>query len=288
MKRLALVTALLLASTAAQAQLASKITTYDPAKTRVAKAVHKGAGSLNFGGLMDTKTFSTNFIFLHRGIIQPKSGIGQHFHNHCEEMFVILDGEAEFTVNGRTSTLQGPAGAPNRMGASHAIYNPGDRPVEWMNINVGTSKLYDVFDLNDDRVGAAKDPIPQFITMKLDKALLKPAATGTGVTRRRVLGPSVFYSPWSYYDHMLIAPGGSTVSTTSSDMSEAYYVIAGDGSVTVNGETVAIKKGDAIPVDIGQSKSFKGGAAPLELMVIGVAKDMETKKAFMSVMANTQ
>ncbi|MES2472140.1 MAG: cupin domain-containing protein [Pseudomonadota bacterium] len=288
MKRLALVTALLLASTAAQAQLASKITTYDPAKTRVAKAVHKGAGSLNFGGLMDTKTFSTNFIFLHRGIIQPKSGIGQHFHNHCEEMFVILDGEAEFTVNGRTSTLQGPAGAPNRMGASHAIYNPGDKPVEWMNINVGTSKLYDVFDLNDDRVGAAKDPIPQFITMKLDKALLKPAATGTGVTRRRVLGPSVFYSPWSYYDHMLIAPGGGTVSTTSSDMSEAYYVIAGDGSVTVNGETVAIKKGDAIPVDIGQSKSFKGGAAPLELMVIGVAKDMETKKAFMSVMANTQ
>jgi mannose-6-phosphate isomerase-like protein (cupin superfamily) len=289
MKRLAIVTALLLTGTvAAQAQLASRITSYDPAKTRVAKAVHKGAGSLNFGGLMDTKTFSTNFIFLHRGIIQPKSGIGQHFHNQCEEMFVILDGEAEFTVNGRTSTLKGPAGAPNRMGASHGIYNPGDKPVEWMNINVGTSKLYDVFDLDDDRVGAAKDPIPQFITMKLDKTLLKPAATGTGVTRRRVLGPSVFYSPWSYYDHMLIAPGGSTVSTTASDMSEAYYVIAGDGSVTVNGETVAIKKGDAIPVDIGQSKSFKGGTAPLELMVIGVAKDMETKKAFMAMAANAQ
>jgi mannose-6-phosphate isomerase-like protein (cupin superfamily) len=289
MKRFAFTAAaLLLASTAAQAQMASKITHYDPAKTRVAKAVHKGAGSLNFGGLMDTKTFSTNFIFLHRGIIQPKSGIGQHFHNQCEEMFVILDGEAEFTINGRTSTLKGPAGAPSRMGASHGIYNPGDKPVEWMNINVGTSKLYDVVDLNDDRVGAPKDPIPQFITMKLDKTLLKPAATGTGVTRRRVLGPSVFYSPWSYYDHMLIAPGGSTVSTTSSDISEAYYVIAGDGSVTVNGETVAIKKGDAIPVDVGQSKSFKGGTAPLELMVIGVAKDMETKKAFMSVMANTQ
>jgi mannose-6-phosphate isomerase-like protein (cupin superfamily) len=288
MKRLALVTALLLSSTAAQAQLASKITTYDPAKTRVAKAVHEGAGSMNFGSLMDIKTFSTNFIFLHRGILQPKSGIGQHFHNHCEEMFVILDGEAEFTINGRTSTLKGPAGAPNRMGASHGIYNATDKPVEWMNINVGTSKVYDAFNLGDDRVGASKDAIPQFITMKLDKALLKPAATGTGVTRRRVLGPSIFFSPWAYYDHVMIAPNGSTVSTTSSDISEAYYVISGDGSVTVNGETVAIKKGDAIPVDIGQSKSFKGGSAPLELMIIGVAKDMETKKAFLAVAANAQ
>lgn len=286
MKRLALVTALLLASTAAQAQLASKITHYDPANTRHLTSVHKGAGAMRYTGLMDAKTLSTNFIFLHRGFLLPGGGIGQHFHNHCEEMFVILDGEAEFTVNGRTALLQGPAGAPNRMGSSHGIYNASDKPVEWMNINVGTSKVYDAFDLGDDRVGAPKDKIPQFVTMKLDKALLKPAATGTGVSRRRALGPSVFFSPWAYYDHMLIAPGGSTVSSTASDISEAYYVISGEGSVTVNGETVAIKKGDAIPVDLGQSKSFKGGTTPLELMVIGVAKDMETKKAFMAVAAN--
>ena len=63
-------------------------------------------------------------------------------------------------------------------------------------------------------------------------------------------------------------------------MSEAYYVMSGDGSVTVNGETVAIKKGDAIPVDLSQAKSFKAGSAPLELMIIGVAKDMKAKDAF--------
>jgi len=63
-------------------------------------------------------------------------------------------------------------------------------------------------------------------------------------------------------------------------------VIAGEGSVTVNGETVAIKKGDAIPVDLGQSKSFKAGAAPLELLVIGVARDMTAKNAFAADPAN--
>ena len=294
MKRLALtLSAALLLSipAAAQAQtLASKITHYTMGMTRSLKAVHDGAGTMNFGALMNDKTLSTNLIFLHRGVLHPGGGIGQHFHNHCEEMFVVFDGEAEFTVNGRTSLLKGTVGAPDRMGSSHAIYNPTDHDVEWMNINVGTSKVYDAFNLGDDRVGAAKDKIPQFVTMRLEKSLLKPApegGPGNGkVQRRRALSPSVFYTAWSYVDHELIAPGGDTGTSQTQDMSEAYYVISGEGSVTVNGETVAIKKGDAIPVDLNQAKSFKAGAQPLELMIIGVAKDMAAKNAFAANPAN--
>jgi mannose-6-phosphate isomerase-like protein (cupin superfamily) len=263
-----------------QAQaLASHITHYDVGKTANIKAVHDGAGSMNFGPLMTDKTLSTNLLFLHRGVLHAYSGIGQHFHNHCEEMFVIFDGEAEFTINGRTSLLQGTVGAPDRMGSSHAIYNPTDHDVEWMNINVGTSKVYDAFNLGDDRVGAPKDKIPQFVTMHLDKALLKPTAV-QGVSRRRALGPSVFYTAWSYVDHVTVQPGATLPQTRYANMSEAYYVISGDGQVTVNGESVAIKKGDAIPVELNQAKSFKGGSAPLELMIIGVARDMAAKNAF--------
>jgi mannose-6-phosphate isomerase-like protein (cupin superfamily) len=285
MKTFALAAALLLSATGAQAQLASKITHYDVSKTANLKAVHDGAGTMNFGPLMTDKTMSTNLLFLHRGVLHPHSGIGQHFHNHCEEMFVIFNDEAEFTINGRTSTLKGTVGAPDRMGSSHAIYNATDHDVEWMNINVGTSKVYDAFNLGDDRVGAAQDRIPQFVTMRLDKALLKPGAT-PGVMRRRALSPSVFFTAWSYVDHELVAPGASVPQTATPNMSEAYYVISGDGSVTVNGETVAIRKGDAIPVEPGQAKSFKGGSAPLELMIIGVAKDMAAKNAFAADLAN--
>ncbi len=285
MKTFALTAALLLTATGAQAQLASKITHYDVSKTANLKAVHDGAGTMNFGPLMTDKTMSTNLLFLHRGVLHPHSGIGQHFHNHCEEMFVIFDDEAQFTINGRTSTLKGTVGAPDRMGSSHAIYNATDHDVEWMNINVGTSKVYDAFNLGDDRVGAPQDKVPQFVTMRLDKALLKPGAT-PGVMRRRALSPSVFFTAWSYVDHELVAPGATVPQTATPDMSEAYYVISGDGSVTVNGETVAIRKGDAIPVEPGQAKSFKGGSAPLELMIIGVAKDMAAKNAFAADPAN--
>jgi mannose-6-phosphate isomerase-like protein (cupin superfamily) len=279
MKRLVLAAALILPAAAQAQSLAGRITHYDVSKTANLKAVHDGAGTMNFGPLMTDKTLSTNLIFLHRGVLHPHSGIGQHFHNHCEEMFVIFDDEAEFTINGRTSLLKGTWGAPDRMGSAHAIYNPTDHDVEWMNINVGTSKVYDAFNLGDDRVGAPKDKVPQFVTMHLDRTLLKPT-TAQGVSRRRALSPSVFYTPWAYVDHVLIQPGASLPETRTSDMSEAYYVMAGDGSVTVNGETAPIKNGDAIPVDLNQAKSFKGGSQPLELMVIGVAKDMAAKNAF--------
>ena len=75
-------------------------------------AVHEGPGALDYMALFNASTLNTNLYFLHRGIIEPKSGIGAHFHNQCEEMFVIFDGEAQFTIDGHTSDFwKGPAGA---------------------------------------------------------------------------------------------------------------------------------------------------------------------------------
>src|SRR5512140_496226 len=126
--------------------LAVRIRHNDPAKHRASKAVHGGPGHLDYFALLDAKDFNANVLFLHRGVIAPKSGIGHHYHNQMEEMFVILNGEAEFTVDGRTSLIKGPAGAPCRMGHSHAIYNPTDQPVQWLNINVSMAKdQYDAF-----------------------------------------------------------------------------------------------------------------------------------------------
>jgi mannose-6-phosphate isomerase-like protein (cupin superfamily) len=280
-------------SPAAPAPLAQRIVHTDPAKYRPSPAVHGGAGTMSFTALLNRGALTPEFNFLHRGVIPGGTGIGHHFHNVVEEMFVILDGEAQFTIDGRTASVKGPAGVLCRTGHSHAIYNSGTAPVQWMNLNVSlVPGVFDYFDLGDTRAGAPLDTIPTFMTVRLDTSLLRaPGARGRGapvpppppnaVLSRRLAGPAMFSTTWSYVDHVLVPPGAVTPELAHDGIAEAYYVLGGEGTISVaaaEAGTAAVRAGDAIPVRIGETTRFTStGSAPLELFVMGVARDMAAK-----------
>jgi hypothetical protein len=71
-----LLTVLCMACLFARDPLGQRIRHNDPAKYRPSKAVHGGAGQLDFSVMFDPRDFNASVLFLHRGVIAPKSGIG--------------------------------------------------------------------------------------------------------------------------------------------------------------------------------------------------------------------
>jgi uncharacterized cupin superfamily protein len=252
-----------------KASLAERIGHSDPSKYVEHTSVHSGAGAMQFTSLLEGTDFSANLFFVHRGVLLPGGGIGHHFHNTVEEMYVIFDNEAEFTVDGRTTLLSGPAAAPCRLGHSHAIYNRSSTPTQFMNICVSTRKgTYDTFDLGDDRVNCVLDEKPTFMSIRLDSGVVggdEPAQV------ERLLVPGVLLGPWRYVDYIAVGPSASHAEGAKAEVEEFVYVLAGSGRAQVGDDDAAVSTGDAIPVLHGQARSFACEAGErLELMVVGI------------------
>jgi len=273
--------------------LAQRIGHGDWTKARQSKGVHGGAGTLGIQTLLNRNAI-TGLNFMHYGPLAAKSSIGAHFHNDSEEMFLILDQDCEFTIDGHTALLPAPVGVPCQFRRSHAVYNPTDTPAAWVNFNVRMGEapprpsvtgwlanfLSDptgTFNIGDDRVGARLDKQPAFVTtQRMTRQTARPVASMNGgkgsVLYRRGLGPSVFYSNWAYVDYYLVPSGASIGPHVHNGVEEVYLVINGEGTTQVNDESAPLKKGDALPILVKDVHSFANtGSADLEFIVYGVA-----------------
>jgi mannose-6-phosphate isomerase-like protein (cupin superfamily) len=284
--------------------LINRIAHTDPAKAMPGKNVHQGTGTLGMQTLLGRGSVK-NLAFMHHGPLGPKSSIGHHFHTNSDEMFLILDGDCQFTVNGQTALIKGPVGVPCKAGNSHAVYNPSSKAVDWVNFQVlvadpvqpaatvgppaqgsgmqrRSSYNYSadpttLFEMADDRSDAVLVKKPTFInTGQLIKENLRPVVSMNGgkdtVLYRRALGPGAFESNWAFFDHLLI-PVGSTVGRHyHAGVDEVYFVIKGKGKVYVNDEVADVTYGDALPVKAGEIHSLESSETePLEVVIYGIA-----------------
>jgi len=256
----------------------------DPAMFKDAPNAHGGAGVFKYMNLLPGEEMKTNFLFVHRGVMPPKTGIGEHMHRTMEEMYIIYDGVAQYTVNGRTAMLPAGSMVLCPAGSSHGIYNPGDTTLQWMNVGVGMAKgKYDNIDFRDDLTKVKIESPAPFLWANLDRSLLAPvtgAHRGKGTLGfRRLWANDSFKTPWYFVDHCLLPPGTSIGYHQHGDIEEIYYIVKGSGLSTVNGRTFAVKAGDAIPCRLMDSHGiYNNSNGELEILVNCVAAEKGVNK----------
>jgi len=75
-------------------------------------------------------------------------------------------------------------------------------------------------------------------------------------------------------DHLVLPPNASIGPHVHRELEEFYYVLHGQGAVTVGAETASIKDGDAIPLRLGDINSFTNTTQePLEFLIVGISRD---------------
>jgi mannose-6-phosphate isomerase-like protein (cupin superfamily) len=227
----------------------------DPSKYFEAKNCHSGAGTIKLMSLWDK--FDTTWMFIHRGVLPPKSGIGHHFHDNCEEMYVIFNGSALFTNNGYTGEFKSGAMVPCFAGESHGIHNHTDEDIQFINFGVGDENgKYDNRDLGESLEKNVPDSPDKIIMRYIDRGQLAEEIgsvhQGKGkLLFRRIWSHESFKTNWGFIDHILLPPDSSIGYHRHKTIEECYIILDGKGRMTMDDETVDAIVGDAYPNKLG-------------------------------------
>ena len=117
--------------TAPRPPLAQRIGHTDLSKVEPAHS-HGSVGLRKCQTLVPASAMDVNLNFVFRCQMQPGGGVAEHFHNTVEEMFTILEGEAEFTVE------------TNWAYVDHLLIPPGAS--EGLHYHTGVEEVYYVMD----------------------------------------------------------------------------------------------------------------------------------------------
>ncbi len=238
---------------------------------------HKGSGTIEFVTLLGGDVFDTNILGVSWASIQPGCSIGEHVHRYMEEMFIILDGPAMHTVNGRTSELPSGSMVACKKGSSHGVFNHTGKPITWLYFAVSEEKgKGDAVDFKDDLTAkSAESPAP-FAWTSLDRSLLKPASNahrGKGtILFRRCWDNRSFATNLEFVDHCILPPDTSIGYHQHNMIEEIYFLVSGSGRMTVNDTTWDVRAGDAIPCTLHDSHGlYNSGKEDIELIVFSCA-----------------
>ena len=260
------------------------------------KPVDYGGGTVYEKTLLDGAMMSTPIVYIKRGIIPARAGIGLHRHEKMEEMYFVFNASAEFTVDGHTSLLPANSSVLCPLGSEHALYNNSDETLEFLTIAVAKKK--GIADENIDygpvpRRGMMSDGTivmgtssnnvklespAQFRWARFERSLCKwvgPAHLGSKlILNTRPWLDGNFETNWVRIGHCILPPGSSIGYHQHNGIEEVYYVLNGTGRSTVNDLTWEVGPGDVMPCSLHDTHGlYNDSDEDLEIFVLMVAME---------------
>ena len=95
---------------------------------------------LDFRPIVTGKTVDGCRVSVHESALAPKSEPHPPHHHHGEEIFLILEGTLEVTINGKSSHISRGSVAFIGSGDEHGIRNAGETPARYYVVELGPQR----------------------------------------------------------------------------------------------------------------------------------------------------
>ncbi|AUG80766.1 hypothetical protein CFP65_6097 [Kitasatospora sp. MMS16-BH015] len=175
----------------------------------------------------------------------PPGGVsGEHRHTRTEEVYVLLGGRGEITLDGRPHPVEAGDAVLTGLGTTHGLRNTGPENLDWLVIEMPAAPVADATDATDG-----------------------PVVRHSVVTNLRRVGPvdpaAVFTGPLRLLEHVTLPPRERAVFRTEG-VEHTLYVTAGSGRAATGDVRVPLMPGRALTLPLGTGAALTAGLEGLE------------------------
>lgn len=219
---------------------------------------HGGAGTVAFKELFGTEEYKTGHLALRLGKIPPRCGIGEYRPLTADELYIIITGEADITVNGRTGKVFAGSMVPCKRGESIGLFNASGEEVliAWL-ITAEKPGPYQTADLGGDLKGRICEnpcPFPAEYMRKWVAPDGSRSHEGKGVLKGCNGKYDFDYFQSRFIAQFMVLPADCSIGYHGHrNVEEVYLLMNGKARGTVNDVTRDMKTGDATLCSIGDA-----------------------------------
>lgn len=218
---------------------------HDPADVH---GVHASAGLSRWTCLARRTGLHGRWEAVEWAWLPPGGESGEHRHTRTEELYFVLEGEGEITLDGRPHPVRPGTAVLTALGRRHGLRNTAPVPLSWLVIEVPAPPPTTPPTKETAMPGPARTP--HAVVADLRRAGPVDAATVLTGPLRTVRVTRLL--------------AGETARLAARDVEHTLYVTDGAGTAEVGATSVALGPGVSLTLPLGAGARLRAGTDGLE------------------------